>query len=81
MWLSAAAAAPAEPRIDSYMTTDGTGYFAVSLTPNVTVPQSNTHDVVILFDTSASQSSVFRDKSLETLAALLAGLNRGDRTT
>ncbi len=76
---AAMAAEPAEPRIDSYMTTDGTRYFAVSLTPNVTVPQSNTHDVVILFDTSASQSSVFRDKALETLAALLAGLNRGDR--
>ncbi len=67
-----------ESRLDTYETSDGTAYFAVSLAPNIAVPQANAHDVVILFDTSASQTSLFRDKGLSALDTLLASLQRGD---
>ena len=69
----------AEPHFDSYVTSDGTRYFAASLAPNVPLSAAASHDVVILFDTSASQTSVFRERGLDALTTLLAGLPRGDR--
>src|ERR1700722_16696508 len=60
-----------EPHFDSYLTSDGTPYFALSLAPNVPLGEASGHDVVILFDTSASQTSVFRDRALEALSVLL----------
>jgi hypothetical protein len=68
-----------EPHFDSYVTSDGTRYFAVSLAPNVPLNAAASRDVVILFDTSASQISVFRERGLEALTTLLADLPRGDR--
>ncbi|MEX0978600.1 MAG: VWA domain-containing protein, partial [Pirellulales bacterium] len=77
--VSAAEAPLPEPRLDAYVTTDQTPYFALSLSPNAAVAQGGPRDVVIVFDTSASQTGVFREKALEALAVLLQGLNRADR--
>ena len=51
----------------------------MSVAPPATIAQTENRDVVILFDTSASQTSLYRDKALEALETLLAGLNRADR--
>ncbi len=69
----------AEPRLNTYLAGDGTAYYALSLSPNVDVKPAANREIVILFDTSASQTSVFREKGLAALAALNAGLDRGDR--
>jgi hypothetical protein len=70
---------PSEPRLDVYVTPGGEGYFALSLVPQGKLPQSNGCDTVIVFDTSASQTSVIRDKGLQALTTLLGSLRRGDR--
>lgn len=49
-------------------------YFALSVTPNVELPTPENFQVVVLFDTSASQTGVFRDKAIETLSAVLQRL-------
>ena len=72
-------AASLQTRLDTYATPDGTGYFALRLLPAVEIPQAADREVVILFDTSASQAGAIRAKGLDALTALLAGLNRGDR--
>ena len=56
----------------------GTNYFALSLR---TAPASSPgpRDVVILFSSAASQTGGYREKSLETVQATLAGLDPGDR--
>ena len=76
----AAPAAPAvDPHFDTFATSDGTPYFALSLSPNAVLPEAPTREVIMLVDTSASQTSVYRDKSLSALGALLTSLPRGDR--
>lgn len=66
-------------RLDSFAAPGGETYFALSLTPQEPVPQSDGHDVVVLFDTSASQTGPFRDKALATLNEFLKGLGDQDR--
>lgn len=73
------AAAPRDSRIDAYRATDGTEYFALSLTPQVQPAAAAAHDLVILFDTSASQNGAYRDKALAALQTLLAGLSDKDQ--
>jgi hypothetical protein len=68
-----------EPRVDTFVAADGASYFAVSLSPNVAVPRASAHDIVILFDTSASQTSLYREKALAALEAMLSMLPRGNR--
>ena len=70
-----------ESRLDTYSTTDGTPYFALRLVPNIAVPAASGNDVVVLFDTSASQTSVYRDKALVTLDNLLSRLHGNDRVS
>jgi hypothetical protein len=78
------AAAPARPtpqasRIETYKR-DGTTYFALSLQPAAdAVPAAAAHDIVVLFDTSASQTGAYREKALEVFENFLAGLGEEDR--
>jgi hypothetical protein len=71
------AAAPAKPtieasRLDSYKK-DGATYFALSLQPAANAaPAADAHHIVVLFDTSASQTGRYREKSLEVLRSFLA---------
>ncbi len=67
------------PHVDTYVTTDGTPYFALSLSPNTAVSKGGSRDVVILFDTSASQTGEYREMALDALTRMIDSLHRGDR--
>ncbi len=69
----------AEPAVHVYATTDGTPYFAMNLVPNAAVRDSGQRDVVVLFDTSASQTGLVREKAMQSLAALLDDLDETSR--
>src|SRR6185295_4376620 len=76
---SADTASPEAARLDSYIKADGAGYFALSLSPSVKLAQPAAHDVVVLFDTSASQAGAYRTKAHQALDALVAALGEKDR--
>jgi len=61
-------------RLDTYTSPDGETFFALSLSPQTADAAEGGKNVVVLVDTSASQSGVYREKSLECLDALLASL-------
>jgi hypothetical protein len=81
---TAFAAAPAKPtaeasRVFSYKQ-DGATYFALSLLPpSGAAPAAAPSDIVVLFDTSASQTGDYRDKGLSVLRGMLATLGEKDR--
>ena len=54
----------------------GTGYFAVSVQPDPSgsIPLPDRHEVVLLVDTSASQTGPVRIESLEVIDELLTGM-------
>ena len=70
---------PEAARLATYDMADGESYFALSLTPKVRAADTAARDVVMVFDTSASQTGVYRDDGLEALRTALAGLDAGDR--
>ncbi|MEX0587117.1 MAG: hypothetical protein WD176_10760, partial [Pirellulales bacterium] len=53
-------------------------FFALRLVPPVSATAAPA-DVIVLFDTSASQVGKIRDKGLATIDALIAGLGKSDR--
>src|SRR5262245_30104492 len=57
----------------------GETYFALSLTPDIKPAPAAATQVVILFDTSASQSGAFRDDGLAALDAMLKSLKADER--
>ncbi len=76
---AAPAAAEYTTRLDTYTTPDGAGYFALRLTPNVALADEGGRDVVVLFDTSASQTGEARERGIDALTTLLTSLTPGDR--
>ena len=58
-------------RLATYDTATGDTFFALSLVPQVEVPAVRACDVIVLFDTSASQTGAYRSESLEVLRAAL----------
>ncbi|MEM6330390.1 MAG: hypothetical protein AAF790_09085, partial [Planctomycetota bacterium] len=66
-----------------YRHADGQAYFSLSLRPELRPGDAMGVDaprqVVALFDTSASQTGMYRDAALASLEALLAGMGPGDR--
>ncbi|HEY1598642.1 MAG TPA: hypothetical protein VGG64_03515, partial [Pirellulales bacterium] len=76
-----AAAQPPEPGalLDTFAKEDSSSYFALRLSPTITRPLRHATDVVILFDTSASQAGAYRDKALAALESTLAALAPTDR--
>ncbi|MDZ4819542.1 MAG: VWA domain-containing protein, partial [Planctomycetota bacterium] len=59
---------------------DGESYFAISLQPAAKVVEpAVANDIVVLFDTSASQTGSYREKAFEVLRATLATLGDQDR--
>jgi uncharacterized membrane protein YgcG/tetratricopeptide (TPR) repeat protein len=64
------------PRIDQF-----DKYFALSIKPDAkALPhKAEAHDIVVLFDTSASQNGEFRDRALAALDQFLANLGRKDQ--
>ena len=77
--LDFASAADAQSRLATYETGAGERYFALTVKPNVAADPQQTNEVVVLFDTSASQAGTFREDSLAALRAMLGGMGPGDR--
>ena len=72
----------ADPSAASLMTfedVDGARYFALSVQPAANLPVAGSRDVLILVDTSASQTGAYREDSMEALQTLLSGLRPEDR--
>ncbi len=63
----------------TYADSKGDSYFALSLSPNVRVAPAAAHDVLVLFDTSASQTGLYRDDAISSLKSMLATLDHRDR--
>ncbi len=76
LWAQAPAA-----RMETFAAADGSEYFALAVLPGAdqrpAAPAA--HDIVVLFDTSASQVNHFRDKGLDALEFLLGSLGENDR--
>ena len=70
----------AQDNQDSQMVTfekaTGGTFYALSLKPNVPVKDDRGTDVLVLFDTSASQTGLYRDDATESLKSMLS--NFGD---
>ncbi len=76
---AAAYAGSIEARMDSFTNPDGTNYFAIRLKPEGIAPPDEPREVVVLFNTSAGQTGEFRDKALEVLQNMIAGMPQRDR--
>lgn len=69
----------AESRLATFDSSTGEKYFALSLKPDNLGPPAAAHDVVVLFDTSASQTGMYRDDALAALESMLGTLAPADR--
>ena len=65
--------------LKTYQDVDGKTYFALSVNPTIAAKATQARDILVLFDTSASQTGAYRDDALETLATLLKGLSQNER--
>src|SRR5829696_4893714 len=66
-------------RLATYESKTGEVYYALSSAPTKPLPVADAHQVVVLIDTSATQSGQYRTQSQEVLAALLSSLGENDR--
>ena len=66
-------------RLDTYVKPTGEGYFALALRSQINLQDSRSRDIVVLLDTSASQTGIYRKKSWAALETFLSGLDQGDR--
>jgi hypothetical protein len=64
---------------ETFARPDGSSCYSVSLTPQAAKPAAGPSDVLVMFDTSASQAGDYREKALETLDVLLGALGSQDR--
>ena len=78
---TAAAAPPSgeSARLATFENAAGETYFAASLVPAQGSDPQQINEVVVLFDTSASQAGVLRDDALTALRGMLAKLSPNDR--
>jgi uncharacterized protein with von Willebrand factor type A (vWA) domain len=74
-----ALADPAAAELNTYQREDGQTFFALSLTLPADAATSRPSDIVILFDTSASQAGAYRETALAAVEACLAKLRPQDR--
>ena len=70
---------PIAAHMDTFSTPRGASYFALSMKPSMAAPAAGPRDIVVLFNTSASQMGQYRAKAIEALRGFLAGLGAGDR--
>lgn len=77
--LAASAADSPRSRLVTFDTATGETYFAISLMPGIEPVSDRTVDVVVIFDTSASQTGRYRDDGLIALKTMLESLNEGCR--
>ena len=65
--------------LKTYRDVDGQTYFALALRPEVEPVQQKNRDILVLVDTSASQTGLFREDTLEAVRSLAGGLRAGER--
>ncbi|MEQ8786790.1 MAG: hypothetical protein RIC55_10850 [Pirellulaceae bacterium] len=65
--------------MSTFDTPEGETYFAASLEAGLTMDPTEGRDIVVLFDTSASQTGVYRDDAMTALNKLLESLPPKDR--
>ena len=65
-------------RLSQYTAPDGVTYFALGLKA-ASAPQAAGHDLVVLVNTSAGQTGVYREREMAALDTLLADLGPQDR--
>ena len=78
----AAAAEPASASgiiFETYARSGEPAYFAIKLSPQVKQPRAQGFDIVVLFDTSASQVGEYRSKAKGSLESLLRAVSNDDR--
>ena len=71
--------AASEAQLLTYQSEGGATYFALSMTPSADQAVERPSDVVILFDTSASQTGAYRETAFAALEAALGKLRPDDR--
>ncbi len=69
----------ATAELKTYQRDGGETFFALSLTPPVKMAKSQSADVIIVFDTSASQTGAYRETAFAALESCIAKLQPGDR--
>ena len=65
--------------METFAVPNGSDYFALSMKPEGIAPAAGPRDIVVMFNTSASQTGEYRAKSMEALRGFLASLQPGDR--
>ena len=60
--------------LKAYRDVDGQNYFVLSLRPELEQPEQQRRDLIVLVDTSASQTGRFRTDSLEAVQTIAANL-------
>jgi von Willebrand factor type A domain len=70
---------PVAAHMDTFANPDGVSSFALSIKPTAVAPTPGGRDIVVLFNTSASQTGDYRVKAIDALKGFLAGLAAGDR--
>ncbi|HVA48300.1 MAG TPA: VWA domain-containing protein [Pirellulales bacterium] len=75
-----AEAKPSTPSVwETFAKPGGPTFFALKLSPSVPQPTAAPLDLIVLFDTSASQIGAYRAKALEALRTVLGSLSANDR--
>ncbi len=76
------AAEPPQPdrgRLATFDTSAGETYFALSLLADVEQDDDRAADVVVMFDTSASQTGLYREGGMDALKTMLASMDNSSR--
>ncbi len=73
--------AAADAQLLTYQAEGGPTYFAYSMAPSADQAFERPSDVVVLFDTSASQTGAYRETAFAALDSMLEKLRAGDRVS
>ena len=65
--------------LTTYDSPSGETYCALSFTPTAASKRASAHEILVLFDTSASQTGAYRDDALDALKTMLSSLGSQDR--
>ena len=68
-----------DSQIVTFEKATGGTFYALSLKPNVPVKDDRGTDVLVLFDTSASQTGLYRDDAMESLKSMLSSFGEDVR--
>ena len=76
---SIAQASQPESSLHTYRDVDGQTYFALSLRPSIEETAQQQRDILLLVDTSASQTGLYRENTIEAVQTVIGGLRDGER--